>query len=145
MSEKKKIQVHENDEIRVSYDPNICEHAAECVKGAIEVFNPKQRPWIQVDKAPASKIAATIDKCPTGALKYALKSAQAEGPTIQATGAVEISVTPNGPLRVSGPVVVKDATGDTMLEASKMSLCRCGLSANKPFCDGSHKKENWQS
>jgi len=51
-----------------------------------------------------------------------------------------ITVNPNGPLRVSGNFVIKDPQGkDFDLSGRTMiSLCRCGMSANKPFCDGSH-------
>lgn len=143
MSEKKKIQVHENDDIRVSYDPNICEHAAECVKGLSKVFNPQQRPWIQVDKASADEIATVIDRCPTGALRYQRKGNAAAAASTQAE-AVEVSLVSNGPLRIAGPVVIKDPDGNVILEASKMSLCRCGLSENKPFCDGSHLRAGWK-
>lgn len=142
MSEKKKIQTYQNDQIKVQYDPNICEHAAECVKGSPEVFNVKARPWVQVDNAGVEKIAEVINRCPTGALKYELKGAQE--PVVEVASTTEVTVIPNGPLRLSGPIVVRDMDGEVMLEATKMSLCRCGHSQNKPFCDGSHKKEGWQ-
>jgi CDGSH-type Zn-finger protein len=54
----------------------------------------------------------------------------------------------NGPLRVSGEnIVLKDAAGNTFgLGGRKViSLCRCGQSANKPFCDGSHNRVGFQS
>ncbi len=53
----------------------------------------------------------------------------------------------NGPLRVSGAFVIKDAQGnDFDLSGREMiSLCRCGASANKPFCDGSHRAVNFHS
>lgn len=141
MSEAKKVQVQENEQIKVQFDPNICQHAAKCVKGLPEVFNPEKRPWIAVNEASAQQIAEVIDRCPSGALTYELKGAKkakaAEG------GSVEVTVTPDGPLLISGKVVVRDGNGDVMMEASKMALCRCGHSVNKPFCDGSHKKKEW--
>lgn len=72
MSEKK-IQSYENDEIEVQYDPNICIHAGECVRGLNTVFNVKQKPWIKVDEGSAADIMATIDKCPSKALTYRRK------------------------------------------------------------------------
>ena len=143
MSVTKKIQSHENDQIKVQFDPNICEHAAKCVNGLPEVFNVKARPWIQIDNSTADKIAEVIDSCPSGALTYERKDVkQAVAAEVSAT---EVTIIPNGPLRLSGNVVVKDEEGTVLAEASKMSLCRCGFSQNKPFCDGSHKKEGWQS
>jgi CDGSH-type Zn-finger protein len=61
---------------------------------------------------------------------------------------VEIVVANNGPLRVSGEnIVLKDAAGNVFgLGGRKaISLCRCGHSNNKPFCDGSHARVGFQS
>ena len=55
-------------------------------------------------------------------------------------GAVlEIRPVPNGPLGLVGPMEVTDATGGRIARGEKLFFCRCGQSANKPFCDGSHK------
>jgi CDGSH-type Zn-finger protein len=53
-----------------------------------------------------------------------------------------LSVTPvaNGPLKVEGPLEVVTGTGRTILRTTETYLCRCGGSANKPYCDGTHKK-----
>ncbi|HXV63833.1 MAG TPA: CDGSH iron-sulfur domain-containing protein [Vicinamibacteria bacterium] len=58
----------------------------------------------------------------------------------------EIWVLKNGPLRVKGDVVLKDADGNTydLRGREAFSLCRCGQSGNKPFCDGSHNREGFQ-
>lgn len=52
---------------------------------------------------------------------------------------VTIKVNDNGSLRVSGEVELLDAEGNRFTTKESFSLCRCGLSKNKPFCDGSHK------
>jgi CDGSH iron-sulfur domain-containing protein 3 len=55
---------------------------------------------------------------------------------------VKIRVRDNGPYLLEGPVTVVDAQGNTFaLDPNKpaIALCRCGHSANRPFCDGSHK------
>lgn len=59
---------------------------------------------------------------------------------------VRITVRPNGPLRVEGHIILTDADGKEWDLAGKtaMSLCRCGLSEKRPFCDGSHSRQNWQ-
>ena len=59
----------------------------------------------------------------------------------------EITVFPNGPLRVSGDFVIKDGQGKEFGLAGRtvISLCRCGHSENKPFCDGSHGRKGFQS
>lgn len=58
----------------------------------------------------------------------------------------KISLRPNGPLRVEGAVKLVDSEGGEWNVADKpgISLCRCGHSANKPFCDGSHAKAGFQ-
>ena len=54
---------------------------------------------------------------------------------------VTIKVLKNGPLRVEGKVAMVDPQGNVMTwEKEKFSLCRCGHSSNKPFCDGTHNK-----
>ena len=61
---------------------------------------------------------------------------------------VVIRVRNNGPLLVEGPVKIRDAQGNTFpvnSEKPAIALCRCGQSANKPFCDGSHNRCGFQA
>ncbi len=60
--------------------------------------------------------------------------------------AVRITVRPNGPLRVEGHMILTDADGKQWDLTGKpaVSLCRCGLSKKRPFCDGSHNAAGWQ-
>ena len=46
----------------------------------------------------------------------------------------------NGPLHISGSLVLKDVNGELLEECEELYLCRCGNSNNKPYCDGQHKK-----
>jgi CDGSH-type Zn-finger protein len=59
----------------------------------------------------------------------------------------KITCNNNGPLRIEGDFLLADAEGGTFDVAGRtvISLCRCGASENKPFCDGAHKKMNFQS
>ncbi|MBI2477914.1 MAG: CDGSH iron-sulfur domain-containing protein [Planctomycetia bacterium] len=60
----------------------------------------------------------------------------------------KINIRDNGPLLVEGPFKLVDAAGNELpLPANKpaIALCRCGASANKPFCDGSHKTAGFES
>lgn len=59
---------------------------------------------------------------------------------------VKITVRPNGPFRVEGPISLIDVNGVEWDLTGKpaISLCRCGLSSKRPFCDGSHGRENWK-
>jgi CDGSH-type Zn-finger protein len=51
----------------------------------------------------------------------------------------KIQVLDNGPLLVSGPVDLVDGEGHSLEEKDEVALCRCGLSKNKPSCDGAHQ------
>jgi len=64
-----------------------------------------------------------------------------------AEGEVTITVRPNGPFRVEGPIKLIDADGSVIDLAGKpaVSLCRCGASTKKPFCDGTHSKIGFQA
>ncbi len=53
----------------VSFDPEVCIHAAECVKGLPQVFDTNKRPWIQPDGAPGEAVDAQVGRCPSGALR----------------------------------------------------------------------------
>lgn len=61
--------------------------------------------------------------------------------------AVKITVNNNGPLRIEGEMEIYDASGGKYDLAGRtvISLCRCGHSANKPFCDGSHARSGFES
>jgi len=59
-------------------------------------------------------------------------------------GSLTISLVENGPIRVSGNMRII-GSGDTTWQGTKTALCRCGLSSNKPFCDGSHRASDWRS
>jgi CDGSH-type Zn-finger protein len=60
---------------------------------------------------------------------------------------MEIVCNANGPLRVTGDFVIKDAQGNAFDVSGRttISLCRCGHSENKPFCDGAHNRNGFQS
>lgn len=61
---------------------------------------------------------------------------------------VRIRCRPNGPLVVEGPVTIVDHEGNAFAistDKPNVALCRCGQSANKPFCDGAHKQANFQA
>jgi len=58
-----------------------------------------------------------------------------------------IVINPNGPIRITGNFVIKDPQGRDFDLSGRtvISLCRCGHSANKPFCDGSHGRQCFES
>jgi uncharacterized Fe-S cluster protein YjdI len=147
-----KIREYSADGVVVTYDAEMCIHAAECVKGLPEVFDPDRRPWIDPSKGAADAIAAVVALCPSGALACSTAATSATSATsetsdpspAQAPGTT-IKTLVNGPLRVEGAFTVVNADGEVISEKSKLSLCRCGASNNKPFCDGAHRDIGFSS
>lgn len=131
-----KISKYESDDIDVSYDVKRCIHAEECVKRLRVVFDPNKRPWIQPQHAPADELAETIHHCPTGALHYTRKDTNQQEAIPQEN---TIRIVPNGPLYVRGDATIITSEGETLLQDTRIALCRCGASKNKPLCDNSHK------
>jgi CDGSH-type Zn-finger protein len=82
----------------------LCAHAGYCTDNLKAVFRQHEEPWIDPDGAAVREIVATIEKCPSGALSYA----------------------------IDGVEFGRGASRE------HYTLCRCGQSKNKPFCDGSH-------
>jgi uncharacterized Fe-S cluster protein YjdI/CDGSH-type Zn-finger protein len=124
------------DQIVVRWEPALCIHTGNCVRGVPAVFNPRDRPWVHAGAADADTIARVIQTCPTGALHFERRDG---GPQERVPEITSVTVTRDGPLYVHGNVEVRDATGAVMRRDTRMALCRCGASRNKPFCDNSHR------
>jgi len=127
---------YRNERIAVYWAPQYCIHTANCLNAQPDVFDSMRRPWIDVSAATADEIADAVMTCPTGALTYERLDDGAQEPS---SDAVTVQPRANGPLFVRGRVSIIDARGEVMREAARMALCRCGGSANKPFCDGTHR------
>lgn len=125
----------------VHWNSLLCSHAAECVKRLPNVFDPKQRPWIEPDKADAATLSEVVSACPSGALRL---SRAVDAPTSSEDNSVEITVEANGPYRVSG-IATPAGYHAKGMDPKKYVLCRCGLSGNKPFCDGTHADKGWKA
>lgn len=136
-----KIREYIGENIIVSYDAKRCIHAEECVHGMDAVFNIDARPWIQPDNGSADELAAVIDKCPTGALYYQRIDGGEKEVTPESN---KITAVPNGPVYIHGNVEITLADGAAVQE-TRLALCTCGASANKPLCDNSHLKIGYQS
>lgn len=63
---------YDNGEVTVIWKPDLCQHSGNCVRGLPQVFDPKQKPWINVQGADTGKIIDQVKKCPSGALSYQL-------------------------------------------------------------------------
>jgi uncharacterized Fe-S cluster protein YjdI len=132
-----RVREYRADGIAVTFDAGLCIHAERCVHGLPAVFDPNARPWIRPENASPDALAQVIARCPTGALRYErLDGGAAEGVAPQAT----ITVAADGALYVTGDVRVVDEEGGEFARRGRMALCRCGQSANRPFCDGTHAR-----
>ncbi len=131
----------DGQKITIAYNPAFCSHSKLCWRDANGVFDPDKRPWIQPDNAESLQyLIDKVNACPSGALGYAIDDGelQREDPEVQ-----EIVVSEYGPYIVRH-VDVSDApvTQDEAQDFDEMTLCACGLSKNKPYCDGSHAVNN---
>jgi CDGSH-type Zn-finger protein/uncharacterized Fe-S cluster protein YjdI len=135
--------IHEyyGEAIDVQYEVRRCIHAEECVRGLPAVFDRNRRPWVLPDAAEAGEIVEVILRCPTGALHFKRKDGGAEEPVPEDN---TISVRANGPHYVRGDVTLIRHDGEVLLKDTRAALCRCGSSHNKPFCDNSHRRIEFQ-
>jgi len=136
-----KIRQYEGDGIRVSYDADRCIHAAECVHGLPDVFDPNRRPWIDAGAASAEDLAAVVRRCPTGALAYERSDGGAEEAPAPAN---ELRVAEDGPVYATGDLVILDVEHREIARQTRVAFCRCGASNNKPYCDGRHAEVSFK-
>lgn len=134
-------KVYRGRDVEVSFDLDICIHVGECLRGEREVFKLDRRPWVLPDAGSPDMIASVIGLCPSGALQYRRLDGGAQEEVSSNT-----TVTPirNGPLLVRGRIEVtrEDGTVETLPRAT---LCRCGDSQHKPFCDNQHIKTGFRA
>ncbi len=72
MSDSRRLQVYQSDQVRVTFDPNICMHSGVCLRTLPAVFDVRRKRWIQPELAPADAVMAAVAKCPSGALQSQL-------------------------------------------------------------------------
>lgn len=134
-----KIYSYKGAEIEVHFSKLLCSHAAECAGRLPAVFNTTKRPWVSPDNGTAAEIKDVIHACPSGALQYS----EVDSGSLHITdNKVAIKVDKNGPYRVRNIPLIDGHWADSASH-TKYVLCRCGLSASKPFCDGSHRDQKW--
>ncbi|MDW0139274.1 MAG: CDGSH iron-sulfur domain-containing protein [Nitrososphaeraceae archaeon] len=133
----KEITVHDNRKI--------CSHAAECVNNLSSVFKLGSRPWINPDASKMNDIIDVVRRCPSGALSYSIDGVEYRDPEEQRNPIV--TVLKNGPYHITGGIELIGENIQFGEGASKehYTLCRCGASENKPFCDGAHKSSKFNA
>lgn len=127
--------------ITVHYNLGVCSHDGSCVKMLPPVFNINYRPWIFPDNASVEAVINTIRHCPSGALSYTINGTKHID---YYSGEPKIKVMKKGPLEFYGGIILKDDQGTKPETYDHYTLCRCGFSRNKPFCDGKHLRHKFQ-
>lgn len=138
-----KTKQYTDGDLTVFWTPAKCIHSTVCWKGEQglgKVFKPKEKPWINLKGASHQAIMNQIQRCPSGALAYQTKNKE----TMSETNTTEVQITPNGPILVHGKITVKHTDGREELKDKVNAFCRCGASSNKPFCDGTHTKNDFK-
>lgn len=120
--------------VNVTYNLKRCIHASECVNNLPQVFDRDKRPWITPDFATPEALLDVILNCPSGALHILRKDGGA-GEPIPETNI--ITLLEDGYLRMTGNLWL-EAAGVDLQGETRLALCRCGASLNKPFCDNAH-------
>lgn len=117
--------------INIQFDAQRCIHSRHCVLETPEVFLANvQGPWIHPDAAPVDRLVHVARSCPSGAIMYERLDggAQEDAPPVNL-----VRVRERGPLAVLAQLEI---AGEP--PCFRATLCRCGASKNKPYCDGSH-------
>jgi CDGSH-type Zn-finger protein len=92
------------------------------------------------DLEPADKLAEVVQRCPTGALHFKRLDGGAEEAIPEKN---TITIVRDGPLNVLGNIEIYNSRGELEYKDTRLALCRCGKSGNKPLCDGSHNTTNF--
>jgi CDGSH-type Zn-finger protein len=141
---KNKRRDYVGKEITIHDNRKICSHAKECVNNLPSVFKLGSRPWIDSDGSKMQDIIKTLRKCPSGALSYSIDGIEYRDPKEQRDPI--LTVLKNGPYYITGGIELIGENIEFGEGASKehYTLCRCGASENKPFCDGTHGTINFK-
>jgi CDGSH-type Zn-finger protein/uncharacterized Fe-S cluster protein YjdI len=132
------VEVARGRELTVLFEGRRCIHSRHCVLDAPTVFKANTPgEWIYPDTVRAEALVAVAHSCPSGAIRYQRHDG---GPEEAAPQVNQLRIRENGPYALHAPLTV--AGRDDGLRAT---LCRCGQSRNKPWCDGSHVGANFSA
>jgi uncharacterized Fe-S cluster protein YjdI len=136
-----KTKEYSNSEVTVVWEAKKCIHSAMCVKGLPNVFQPNEKPWIKIDATSTEELVATVKKCPSGALSFYMNDKKDRTAQKLET---QVEVLENGPLLVYGILNITHKDGSKESKNRTTAFCRCGVSQNKPYCDGAHVKHEFR-
>ena len=123
-----KITIHKNR--------GLCAHVGYCSSGLPAVFALGEGRDINPDAALVDEIIEVVNKCPSGSLSYSIDGVEYRDQNRDPM----ITVSSDGPYCLVGEIeVVGQETHGDQVSTEHCTLCRCGSSKNKPFCDGTHR------
>ncbi|WP_406657290.1 CDGSH iron-sulfur domain-containing protein [Methanolobus sp. ZRKC2] len=128
------LDTYEGKDITIHDNRGVCSHMGNCSDNLPSVFQLGKEPWIDPDGAEPEEIAKIIRMCPSGALSYTMNGELHK----EYPHEPEIFVGRDRSYSVVGGIELKDQDGSKPETQDHYTLCRCGNSKNKPFCDGSH-------
>jgi len=125
------VEIAPGEKLDLLFETKRCIHARFCVTGAPDVFLANvQGPWLHPDAMEVERVVEIAHACPSGAVQYRRK----DGVHDETAPPVNLAS-----IRESGPYAFR---GQLELDGEpigfRATLCRCGASKNKPFCDSSH-------
>jgi len=141
------VEVIEGKDVIMEFDGKACIHSRFCVMGAPDTFLANvDGPWLYPDDADPDLLYAIGRECASGAIRIHRK----DGGQEEAAPKVNIlRLKENGPLSFHADLAVHTPEGslapDSDSEPFNRTLCRCGKSQNKPYCDGSHHDAGFQA
>jgi len=128
------IQRYEGKEINVIFNRSICSGAGTCVRNYPKIYKSASEDWINPDGDNVDEVKKSVIQCPSGALSYEIAGESLS----EDYDGYKLNVIKNGPLNIIGKVELHVDKWSTNANPQKYSLCRCGASENKPFCDYMH-------
>jgi len=124
------IETHKTEQGTLYFDAKKCIHSRNCVLNRPDVFVPDVKgEWIHPENASSCELRAIADNCPSGAIRYEETGHVQDKPLVNT-----LHIRENGPYALNADLQL----GEEPCVSQKMTLCRCGASKNKPYCDGSH-------
>jgi CDGSH-type Zn-finger protein/uncharacterized Fe-S cluster protein YjdI len=127
-----------SEDIEISFDVERCIHSRRCVLNAPTVFLANVKgPWLHPETDSVEHLVHVAQSCPSGAITYRRLD---DGPKEAAPKVNVINLRQNGPYAFHATLNIDEQT-----PLYRATLCRCGQSKNKPFCDNSHIEAGFEA
>ena len=127
------IETVKGKSVTIQFDAKRCVHSRGCVLGHPDVYVPNVAgEWLHPDAASPEEVIRTGENCPSGAIQVFRNDGSGSSNDVPIVNTLRVRE--NGPLSIEAELLIR---GERQA-APRATLCRCGASNNKPFCDGSH-------